>query len=426
VTAIAVMSRPVPSPPAPVLVRRRTARQAAFTAAAAAIAAQPLLRPNGPGNSSPVDLFTLAAILLTGVWVAGDHVRLRAPYALPVGIAAIAGIFAAMASVELAAGAIAVVQDLVLFAWAVVIATVCARPPGLRLVLRVWAFASIFMGALLVASSVAHVAAITGVTARAGNREAFTFGDPNYAALFWTLSIFVSYAAQVPRRRSWRWAGYAVLLSAFALAESNGGLLELFLGCAVIALGAVMRRYGAAAALSTALAAVVALVLLTLVLPLQTVRTWAHDSGQPLLVNSIGRSSHSASQRSVLARESIDLYTRSSPLGIGPAATHSLLDRDGYPYAKEAHDDYLAALTERGPLGLFAVLWLSALVAWYASRFIRASTTSAFTSVLPLPTGIIAALVAIAAAGWYYEVLHFRFVWALFAIVATVSRGQDA
>ncbi len=407
--------------PEPRVPLRGTAERTALVLVGATVAAQPLLHPTGPGNSSPVDGLTLLAITAVVVWAAGDRVRLRAPYAFPAGLMIVAGLLAALVSPFSGSSAFAVVQDVAVLSWAAVVATIAATPFGLRTLLAVWAVSSICFAAALVVASLAHVTFLTGVSARDGNRVPFTFGDPNYAALYWVMSLFVVYAAQVPRRRALRWSGYGVLLWAFALAESNGGLLEILVGLLVIGVAAVGRRFGRMPATVAALAAALAVVVVPQAVPMSSVRAWAVNTGQPFLVNSLGRSGDSAAQRSLLVHESLDLYKRSSVLGIGPSSTKPLLTRDGYPYAKEAHDDYLAALTERGPLGLLGLLWLTALVMWFGARFVRASKSPLFASAVPRPAGVVAALVAVGAAAFYYEVLHFRFVWALFAVLATVS-----
>jgi O-antigen ligase len=140
-----------------------------------------------------------------------------------------------------------------------------------------------------------------------------------------------------------------------------------------------------------------------------------------LLVNSIGRSSSSSAQRSVLVTEALQLYQRGSTLGIGPAATKPTLTAKGYPYAKEAHNDLLASLVERGPLGLLGLLVLVASAAYRAAVVLRAPPQPGPSGSLPRPVGLVAALLAIAAASMYYEVLHFRFVWGLLAFVAVAA-----
>ncbi|MFD0331482.1 hypothetical protein ACFQZC_33400 [Streptacidiphilus monticola] len=178
----------------------------------------------------------------------------------------------------------------------------------LRRLATAFALASIGWAALLVTASFAHISAIEGVSETEGNRLLFTFGDPNYAAAYWVVSLFVVHAVQRPRSRALRWTGYALLLWAFALSESNGGLLELAVGLVFLGAVAVWRRHGLVAAVAMVLATG-ALVGGTLqVVPLSTVQNWAAQSGQPLLVNSLGRSDNSTSQRSILVQESLQLY----------------------------------------------------------------------------------------------------------------------
>jgi O-antigen ligase len=90
------------------------------------------------------------------------------------------------------------------------------------------------------------------------------------------------------------------------------------------------------------------------------------------------------------------------------------------PYPKEAHNDYVAALVERGALGL---LGLALLVASIALRSLslprRVARSSAVAVVNPGP--LIGAVAGTLVAGVAYEVLHFRHAWALFAIVAALS-----
>ena len=78
--------REAPAPPA-----RGSAQRAAIFTLVLAIIFQPILHPTGPGNSSPVDLLIVAAILTALVWLAGTHRKLRAPYFIPVALFVAAG-----------------------------------------------------------------------------------------------------------------------------------------------------------------------------------------------------------------------------------------------------------------------------------------------------------------------------------------------
>jgi O-antigen ligase len=264
------------------------------------------------------------------------------------------------------------------------------------------------------------------VTEREGNRVMFTFGDPNYAGLYWVMSIFLVYATARPRRRGVRILAYALLLTALALSESNGGVVALGVGLAAIFVMRQTRRRGTMGGIAAGLAVLSLAGALTLFLPFSAVQTWARDSNQPLLVNSIGRSDSSSEQRSELIHESVQLYTSDGWQGSGPASTKALLTDRGYSYAKEAHDDYLAALTERGPIGLLGLVVIIVAAAARASvvarRAVRADKVDDDDpNPLPRPAGLLAALLAAAVAGGYYEVLHFRFVWAALALVAAFA-----
>ena len=111
-------------------------------------------------------------------------------------------------------------------------------------------------------------------------------------------------------------------------------------------------------------------------------------------------------------------------LGIGPASTKPLLAAGHYPYANEAHDDFLAALSERGVLGLFGLLLLVGIVATRASPIIRWQLSAPMAAAVPRPAGIVAALLVLGVNTVYEEVLHFRPLWMLFGIVAVL--GRDA
>ena len=111
-------------------------------------------------------------------------------------------------------------------------------------------------------------------------------------------------------------------------------------------------------------------------------------------------------------------------VGLGPASTKPLLTAGLYPYANEAHDDWLAALSERGVLGLFALLLLGGCVIARASPVLRRPLSAPMAAAVPFPAGIVAAMLALSVNSFYEEVLHFRPLWLLFGIVAVL--GRDA
>lgn len=385
----------------------------------AAVVLQPLLHPSGPGNSSPVDAAVALSLLSTCVWAAGTSARLRAPYALAVALMVLGGAIAGLVGPLPSTSLLAVVQDLVIFAWATAVTNLARRPGVVRILSVTWAFTAACCAAVLVAGSLLGVSAVTGVIAREGNRALFTFGDPNYAATYWVCSIFIVFATQRPSRRWLRVLAYALLVWALLLTESNGGVLELGVGVALVLVLAAHRRHGVMAALALLLTLCAVVGAAVAWLPVSQIQAAARDSGQSLLVNSVGRSDGSSSQRSELIHESLQLYETGGLLGYGPGTTkQTLIDRQ-YSYAKEAHDDYLAALVERGLLGVAGILLLVVTAALRAGRVVRGPPRG--WAELPRPVGLVAGLAAMGLAGTYYEVLHFRYVWLLLALTAAVA-----
>ena len=123
-----------------------------------------------------------------------------------------------------------------------------------------------------------------------------------------------------------RFAGYAILLWALVLTESNGGVLALGVGVSFLLMVRNYRRHGWAGAIAAGLVIGLAVGTFFTVLPLNKIRNLAANSNQPLLVNSIGRSAQSSSERSLLIQESIELYQRGDGVvGLGPASTKPLL-----------------------------------------------------------------------------------------------------
>ncbi|NUS27996.1 MAG: hypothetical protein HOV92_27755 [Streptomyces sp.] len=400
------------------------------TAVAACIAMvlQPMLRPTGPGNSAPVDVFTVATVVLSVLWAATCGRRLGVPYGLAGTLLLLSGALAGLAGPLPGVSLMNLAREVLLLAWCVALFNIARQPGVLRLLTASFAYASVVWASVLVAADRLGVTAIQGVSPTEGDRKLFTLGDPNYAATYWVVSLFMVYASQRPRTPLVRWYGYTVLIWALLLSQSNGGVLELCVGLLLLAVHKVYRahpRSGPVAAGALVLAVVLAAGASVATAPLAQVQDWARLSDRTELVNTLGRSGTSAEQRSTLVRESLELYEPHWPTGSGPGTTKQLLQDKQFPYAKEVHDDYLAALVERGPLGVVALLALLSGTAWRCSRVLRAPPGSGFAAQVPRPAGLVAALAGLAVAGAYYEVLHFRFLWVLLALVAVLASPVD-
>jgi lipopolysaccharide/colanic/teichoic acid biosynthesis glycosyltransferase/O-antigen/teichoic acid export membrane protein len=416
-------SRPEEEAPAPPA--RGTAQRAAVIMLVLAVIFQPILHPTGPGNSSPVDLIIVAAIVTALVWLAGTHRKLRAPYFFPVALFVIAGAASGLVSPLPTTALLTLAIDILLFAWCTTVVNVLSAPRAMRYAVVAWSWSGIFWAGVVICAWLGHITPLEGLTAADGNRVMFTLGDPNYASWYWVTTLFVVYASRAPGKRWMRFVGSVMLLWALVLTESNGGVVALGLGITFLLTIKNYRRHGWAGALCTVLAIGLAVGTFFTVLPLNKLRTMAADSNQSLLVNSIGRSAQSSSERGLLVQESIELYQAGHGLlGLGPASTKPVLAAGLYPYANMAHDDFLAALSERGVIGLFALVLLCGCAVARASPILRRPLSAPMTAAVPRPAGIVAALLAVGVNSFYEEVLHFRTLWLLLGIAAVL--GQDA
>jgi O-antigen ligase len=387
---------------------------------AVTVALLAFIKPAGPANIAPVDPLIAASILAVLLWVGWTERSLRVPYALPVGLMMAGGAIAALNGPKPGSGLLALVQDLFMLAWCMAVANVATVPAALDVLMRAWALSSIGWAGLLIVAVTTGENALAGFTTRLGPRASLTFGDPNVAATFFLIGLMVVLASRYPRQPATRLAGCLVLLVALALTGSNGGLIESLVGLAILFAVEVNRRAGLAAALAVScLLAASALPLSLLVRP-DRIGRWAVETGRPLLVNSIGRSTQSSGERMVLLKESLDLLRQSGPLGSGPASTAPLLAARGYPYVEEAHNDYVATLVERGLIGAVGLLLLIGEAALRAGSLVTRPLADELAKVVPRPAALLAAIAGVGIAGAFYEVLHFRHVWLLLGVIAAL------
>jgi O-Antigen ligase len=384
-----------------------------------AVALVPFLTPGGPAGIAPVDLFIAIAAVAVMVW-ASVGVKIRAPYAAPVAVLLVAGAAGALAGPVPTAGLLALSQDMWLLAWAIVVANVARSPTGLRLILRAWVIASVAWATVGLIGVVAGIPTFAGLAANEGGRISIRFGDPNYAANYFVVSIMLIWATSYPRPRVLRTCAYGVLIAAWIFTGSNSGIVSLLIGVTAASILGIRRRWGV-----VPMVAASCLVLLTAfaVAPhvsLGGIQRAAQASRYQVVRDWVGRSPSSIEDRSLLLHESVGLYYQGGLLGEGPGSTKPRLTDAQAPFVKEAHDDYFAALTERGVIGVLGLLLL------VASVLVRTMTVAIrplrpeVEAIVPRPNALAGAILGTLVSSTVYELLHVRHVWTLFAIVAAI------
>lgn len=394
-------------------------------AIALAMAGLPLLRPGGPGNTGLVDVGLLVGLVAVAAWAIRSHHQVRFPYAVPVALSVLAG---AVAAVSVHAGlrtGLTMGQDVYVLFWAWALAAVGHEPALLRTAARAWAISGALWALVLILAVLGHVDALAGITARDGSRASLTLGDPNLAADYFFVSLMVLRASRYPRSRWLRWLCCGLIITAMILTGSNGGMVTLLVATGLGAVLGLLRRRGMAPAVLLACVLVLVGATAASTVSLSAIALKAQDSA-PILRDSIGRQAESDGSRSALAAEAVELWRTDGLLGIGPGLTKETLTARQAAYVKEAHDDYAATLVERGVLGALALVLLLAALGVRCRRIVIGKALVGHADAIPRAELLVAAVVGVLISASFYEVLHFRHVWALFGLVAAVAdRGRE-
>lgn len=385
---------------------------------AMALVAAPLLRPHGPGHVTPADVFVGAAILAVIVWAGTYRVPLHLPYLVPMAILVTVGLLAAMFSVDTDSGVLAIAQDVFLFAWAAAIANAIRSPRTLSIILAAWTWGAIAWASVLILAVITHLSWLSGGQVAEGARAQLWFDNPNMAGNYFLLSLVVLLLGRHPQKRVVRVCGFFLLVTAIAFTGSNAALLSLVLGGLTAGFFALWRRTDLVIAVAAG-AMVAALLIGLAYLEIERgLLPSIEDGSNSFVERSIARSPRSAAGRANLFAEEFELYRTGSFLGLGPASTKANLERSFGQIVKEAHDDYLATLVERGPIGFVGLVILMAGIGVRAYSDVMRPLSPAFARLLKNPSAIIAGVMALAVFAMTHEILHYRHVWAFLGIVA--------
>jgi hypothetical protein len=393
----------------------------AVTLAAAAIVLLPLLKPGGPLNLAPVDVLMASAVVATLLWIGASGLRLRWPYAVPAGLMMVGGALGALSGPVPGTSAVALVQDAWLLIWCWTLVNLASSAARMRVLLAAWAYGGVAWAVMLFVGLGLGLTFVTGQTSSEGTRTALTTGDPSYGASYLFISLMIMWATARPRRKAVRIPVYLLLVAGILSTGSNSGMVSLIVGVTVACVMSVYRRRGLVAAVAAAVGFLVAAGVLGSTVSISDIQRKAHSSRYGFVRDGIGRSSVSVAQRHILMQESLVLRQTGGPLGSGPVSTKSRLEHERAQFVKEAHDDYLASIIERGPLGLLGFFVLLAGLIARAVVVARQRLAPGFSAVVVRPNALVGAVVGTAVAMAVYELLHLRHVWAMFAFIAALS-----
>jgi O-antigen ligase len=333
------------------------------------------------------------------------------------------GALAAAVSSAPVGSALVIVQDLLLLAWCAVLALGRHNPAIIGVTTRAWCLTAAIYSGVMVFAYLLGINAVAGVSAKDGVRAAYTFGDPNLAGNYLVVSLFMMAACKRPRSPGIRRVGYVLVLTAIVFTGSNGAMLTLLIGSTLAFALTRYRRYGARDGVTAlAVSALLGVVIVGVVIPrvdLDQLRE--HASGSiPLLRDSVGRSGSSTGERTTIVSEGAKLYLQGDATGYGPARTKATLRSTQAPYVKEAHNDYLATLLERGFVGAVGLLLLGIAILVRCGRLAFGTLPTAYAEAVPRAWLLAVIGPVVAGAASFYEVLHFRHLWTWLGIVAAL------
>lgn len=393
-------------------------RMLAGAGVALGIALLPALRPTGPGNTGLADVGIVAAIVSVGLWAAAAHFLVRLPYTLGVWLLFIGGGVALVAQGAGLGPGLALTRDIFLLVWCAATAAVAGTQKGLRLILRTWAVSAVGWAILTLFGVLTGDHFLSGIKAADGIRLAGTLGDANLAASYFVASLFI--VRVVVRRRVWRIASCSVLLATIIGTGSNGGFIGLSAATLFGAFISGVRRNGVAPAFAAASLAVVGVGMFFATVNIASLQAQTVKHGR-ILADSVGRTGSSQQSRSVILAETLGLYATGNPIGVGAGATKAVLIAHQAPYVKEAHDDFMASIVERGVLGGIGFI---ALITTIGMRLARVGSAPP-DDIVRRPELLVAAVIAVLIGSAFYEVLHFRHLWALLGVVAALSLKRE-
>jgi O-Antigen ligase len=426
VTTAPVRGYPQPgaAPPARRAEERSPHRRLPLVLAAAAVAVLPVTVPRGPGNLGPADLLIVLAIAAWLMSAAAAGERLRFPYGLGIGLLMAGGAIGGLAGPVPDAALLALVQDVLLSAWCWTLVNACRSPGWARVVLHTWVYSSIAWAGVLFVGLAVGAPALTGRIPTEGSRTALTFGDPNVCASYFFISLSILWATGRPRSRAVRTLVSVLMVAAIVSTGSNSGLVSLAVGLSAAFIFGTYRRSGLVPAVAATICLLVAAAVGLSTISLHSIQRRAYTSGYAVLRDGIGRGQASVTERSRVLSESLALYANGGPAGEGPVSTKPRMEAAMDPYPKEAHDDYFAALLERGIVGAVGLLILISGLLVRTGGLLRRGTAP-LGGVLRSPQALAAGVAGTMVTMTVYELLHVRHVWALFAVVAAASaRGR--
>ena len=389
-------------------VHSTTVKRVYFLAIAALV---PFLRPTFFGDSAIFDYVNL--IFMTGFWISfllrKEHVSF--PLIIPMWLIMLGSLIGMIDSQTLGDNLLALLQDVYLYLWFVTLYNVIETEADLRWATFPWAILALILGGIFLAAGAFQVLTT--------ERALFTFKNPNMAASYFLNCFFLTFIPVLAGRYMLRIIATFIFFLCLVATGSIAALLGLVIGGMFFILSYLYIRYCREFKVVYWVIMFIAIgFMICLGSDLIT-----KEITSPLLGEHFpeifGRLERSIGGRLIEVSSALKTFAQ-DPLGIGP---HGFVHiHIPVLHHAETHSDYTAYLVERGIIGFVGLIVLISILTknlWQSAQY--AQTCQDF----PL-TLWIAALIGAFTANWGYaighEILHFRFPWFMFAVIAVQTK----
>ena len=353
-------------------------------------------------------LIPLVGYGILNAWFANQRIYL--PLAWPMGLILTASLIATMGSAFYERGLIAILQEIYLFLWFIVLTNFLIQfsIPGVDRLAKIWTIIALvestttLMGMLQIGPSIFYAEPTTGYVITSGgvNRGIGTFVNPNATAAYLSIRFFVLLAASWPKSLkvmfgTWILAGIFATGSMGAMLSTMGGFFVLILAYAFM-----LKPRSTIIWISMLVILLSVILLAGIIFSVELEGLVGTVAEAQWLVLTIGRLPTSVMSRVVLLQGGWEFF-KHSPMGIGPSTS-------------DLHNDYVAFLFERGPFGFIGWLWLIGTglkATWKTAR----AQEILFQRWQVLVYG--AAFLSTMVNSLTHEVFHFRQVWMLMAFL---------
>jgi O-antigen ligase len=310
-------------------------------------------------NTKIVDFALVVTILFSVICILFISKIVHLPLIGPIWIILIASIVATMTGIPHSDSFVAVVKDVYIYVWFLALTNLLISQSysNLNALLKIWSLVAVvisatsMLGMLGLGPVMFHTSPNYTAALSIGklNRAVGTYVNPNALAAYVSVSFFVVLATNWPRLVRFLlglfiFGGIIGTGSIGATTTTVGSLFILFGLNELIKTKRIPKFWSNT--ISIGLVIIVVGLMLFLILPSELTPSGSFLSSDFLSIT-IGRLPRSFSSRTALIRNGWPIYSK-YPLGTGPE-TFSFL-------TGELHNDYIAYLFERGPLGL--VGWL--------------------------------------------------------------------